>query len=54
MVEITERDFSKLRKAIDKAFDGLEEYAETLEDTWVCREHLENIYTILTKYAKEK
>ena len=54
MVEITQRDFKKLRKEIDKAFDGLDEYAETLQDTWVCREHLENIYTILEKYAKEK
>ena len=54
MVEITQRDFNKLRKEIDKAFDGLEEYAETLETTWTCREHLENIYEILTKYTKEK
>lgn len=52
MVQVTDRDFKKLKKEIDKAFDGLEEYAETLQDTWVCRRHLETIYEILEKYGE--
>lgn len=54
MIQVTDRDFKKLKKEVDKAFDGLEEYAETLEDTWVCRRHLEAIYEILEKYKEKK
>lgn len=53
MVQVTDRDFKKLKKEIDKAFDGLEEYAETLQDTWVCRKHLDAIYEILEKYEEK-
>lgn len=53
MKQITDRDFKKLKKEVDKAFDGLEEYAETLQDTWVCRRYLEAIYEILEKYEEK-
>lgn len=54
MIQISDRDFKRLKKEVDKASDGLEEYAETLEDTWTCREHLEHIYEILEKYEVKK
>lgn len=52
-VQITKRDFNKIKKELDKAEDGLDEYARTLQDTWVCRKHLDEIYKILEKYEEE-
>ena len=54
MIQITSRDFKKIKKELDKAEDGLDEYAQTLNDTWVCRKHLDAIYEILEKYEEEK
>ena len=51
-VQITKRDFNKIKKELERAEDGLDEYAETLSDTWVCRGHLEEIYKILEKYEE--
>ena len=51
-VQITKRDFNKIKKELDKAADGLYEYAETLQDTWVCSRHLDAIYEILEKYEE--
>jgi hypothetical protein len=53
MIQVTDKDFKRLKKEVDKASDGLEEYAETLSDTWVCRRHLEAIYEILEKYEEK-
>ena len=54
MVQITKRDFNKIKKELDKAENGLDEYARTLQDTWVCSKHIEKIYEILEKYEEEK
>ena len=53
MVQITKRDFNKIKKELERAEGGLYEYAETLEDTWVCSKHLNAIYEILEKYEEE-
>jgi hypothetical protein len=53
MVQITEKDFKKLEKALAQAFDGLIEYAYELEDTWVCEKHLQKMEEILNKYKVE-
>lgn len=53
MVQITEKDFNTIQKELIRAYDGLVEYAETLEDTSVCSEHLDKIDEILNKYKEE-
>jgi hypothetical protein len=53
MVQITERDFNAIKKELECAYDGLVEYAETLEDTSVCSDHLDKIDNILNKYKEE-
>ena len=48
-------DNAKLKriiKLLDKAMDGIEEYAETLEDTGVISEPLEKIYDIVEEMMK--
>lgn len=52
MVQITQRDFNKIKKELERAEKGLDEYAETLNTTWVCRRHLNAIYEILEKYEE--
>lgn len=51
-VQITKRDFNKIKKELERAEDGLDEYARTLQDTWTCRSHLDEIYKILEKYEE--
>ncbi len=53
MVQITEKDFDAIKKELGRAYDGLVEYAETLDDTCTCSEHLDNIGNILNKYKEE-
>lgn len=53
MIQITEKDFNAIKKELDCAYSGLVEYAETLEDTGVCSEHLGKIDNILNKYKVE-
>lgn len=53
MVQITEKDLKAMKKELNLAYDGLVEYAETLEDTSTCSEHLDNIDNILNKYKEE-
>ena len=52
MVPITDKDFKKIKKELERAENGLDEYARTLRDTWVCSKHLEKIYEILEKYEE--
>lgn len=54
MIQITEKDFEAIKKELSSAYDGLVEYAETLEDTYECSQHLDNIDNILNKYKSEK
>ena len=54
MVQITEEDFNTIKVELGRAYDGLVEYAETLEDSYTCSEHLDKIYDILNKYKVEK
>lgn len=51
-VQLTKRDFNKIKKELERAENGLDEYAETLQDTWTCRGHIEKIYEILEKYEE--
>ena len=53
-VQITKRDFNKIKKELERAYSGLDEYARRLSDTWVCSKHLDVIYEILEKYEEEK
>jgi hypothetical protein len=53
MIEISEKDFKKLTVELRRAYCGLIEYAETLEDTGICSEHLDKIDNILNKYKEE-
>ena len=50
MIQITEKDFEILEKELDCAFDGLVEYAETLESIYVCENHLNKMHKIINKY----
>jgi hypothetical protein len=52
-VQITKSDFNKIKKALDRSYNGLDEYARTLRDTWVCYRHLDAIYEILEKYEEK-
>ena len=54
IVQITKRDFNKIKRALDRSYDGLDEYARRLSDTWVCYRHLDEIYKILEKYEEDK
>ena len=54
MIQITSKDLKKIKRELSKAEDGLDEYAETLSDTWTCRKHLNAIYEILDKYKEVK
>lgn len=54
MVQITEKDFEIIQEELNRAYDGLVEYAETLEDSFTCSEHLDKIGMILDKYKSEK
>lgn len=53
-IQLTKRDFNKIKKELERAETGLDIYAETLQDTWVCRSHLDAIYKILEKYEEVK
>lgn len=53
-IQLTKRDFNKIKKELERAETGLDIYAETLQDTWVCRSHLDVIYKILEKYEEVK
>lgn len=53
-VQITKRDFNKIKKELERSYDGLDEYARRLSDSWVCSKHLDAIYEILNKYEEEK
>lgn len=53
MVQITEQDFNALKVELRRAYGGLIEYSETLEDTSTCSEHLDKIDNILNKYKGE-
>lgn len=53
MIQISEKDFKTIHKELNRAYDGLVEYAETLEDSSVCSEHLDKISNILNKYEEE-
>lgn len=46
---MTKRERKKINEYLDKAFDGIEEYAETLESTDVIREWLDKIYELVNK-----
>ena len=50
MIQITEKDFEIIKEELNRAYDGLVEYAETLEDSFTCSEHLDRIGMILDKY----
>lgn len=54
MVQISKKDFEAIKRELNHAYDGLVEYAETLEDTYTCSQHLDNINDILDKYKSEK
>jgi hypothetical protein len=53
MIQITEKDFNKLRKELGLAFVGLGEYSATLEDPDVCQKHLSKMYEIMNKYSEK-
>ena len=38
---------NNIKKEVDGAYEGIEEYTHTLEDTWVIYNHLEKIEEIL-------
>lgn len=54
MVQITEKDFQAIKQELRRAYGGLIEYAETLEDTCECSQHLDNIDNILNKYKNKE
>lgn len=52
MIKITEKDYKKI-KSLEKKFDsGVDEYCETLQDTWSFRQYFEEIMNIIDN-AKE-
>ena len=52
MRQITEKAYKRI-KALEKKFDnGVDEYCETLQDTWSFRQYFEEIMDIINS-AKE-
>ena len=52
MRQITEKEYKKI-KSLEKKFDrGVDEYCETLQDTWSFRQYFEAIMDIIEN-AKE-
>ena len=52
MRQITEKEFAKIKSLEKKFDDGVDEYCETLQDTWSFRQHFEEIMNIIDN-AKE-
>ena len=46
---MTKATLKRIQKLLDKASDGIEEYACTLESTDVIRDPLDEIYNIIKK-----
>ena len=46
---MTITEIRQIRRYLDKAYEGVEEYAETLEDTWVITEWLDKILEIIER-----
>ena len=46
---MTKREKRKINEYLEKASDGIDEYAETLESTDVIREWLDKIYEIVNE-----
>lgn len=44
----------KIKKEINLAYEGLDEYAETLEDTYVCSRHLDKALKLLEKLERDE
>jgi hypothetical protein len=52
VIKLTEKEYKKI-KALEKKFDrGVDEYCETLQDTWSFRQYFEEIMDIIDN-AKE-
>ena len=49
MMKEQEKILNKIQKEINKAYDGVVEYAETLEDTDVITDHLGKIEELINK-----
>ena len=47
MRTITEKDYKKIQRLRDKFYDGVDEYCNTLEDTYVFRDPFEAIMEII-------
>lgn len=46
---MTKATLKRIQKLLDKASDGIDEYASTLEDEDVIRDPLDKIYDIIEK-----
>ena len=44
---MTATEIRQIKRYLNKAYEGVEEYAETLEDTWVITEWLDKILEIV-------
>ena len=49
-----EKVMRKIIKEVNKAYEGLDEYAENLDDTTRCSIHLDNILEIIETFNSEK
>ena len=47
MRQITEKDYKKIKKLEERFYNGVDEYCETLQDTWSFQKHFEAIMDII-------
>ena len=52
MRQITEKDYKRIQKLEERFYGGVDEYCETLQDTWSFQRYFEEIMEIINN-AKE-
>lgn len=54
MRKITEKDYKKIQRLVNKFYDGVDEYCSTLQDTWTFRDPFEEIIEIIDNARRDK
>lgn len=53
MRKITEKDYQKIQRLVNKFYDGVDEYCSTLQDTSTFRDPFEDIIEIIESARRE-
>ena len=54
MRRLTEKEFKKIKTLEKRFYAGVDEYCETLQDTWSFRKYFEEIMEIINNSKEEK